>query len=53
MALGFCILPSLLFRAQSRLGLNPTQLAVLLQLADFWWTRAASPFQRRLISLSG
>ena len=30
MDLGFSIIPSLLLRAQRRLGLNPTQLAVLL-----------------------
>ena len=45
--LGFCVLPSLVFRAQRRLGLNLTQLAVLLQLADFWWAPPASPSQRR------
>jgi hypothetical protein len=41
---GFTIVPSLLFRAQRRLGLNPTQLAVLLQLADFWWHEERMPF---------
>lgn len=41
--LGFCIVPSLLLRAQQRLGLNPTQLAVLLQLCDFWWDDARKP----------
>ena len=30
---GFCMLPSLLLRAQRRLHLNPTQLAVLIQMA--------------------
>lgn len=44
MALGFCIFPSLLLRAQQRLGLNPTQLAVLMQLCDFWWDAARKPF---------
>lgn len=34
--LGFCMIPSLLLQAQKRLGLNPTQLAILLQLADYW-----------------
>ena len=43
MDLGFRIVPSLLLRAQARLGLNPTQLAVLLHLADYWWDVAASP----------
>lgn len=39
MQLGFCVLPSIIFQAQQRLGLNPTQLVILLQLADFWWTQ--------------
>ncbi|GGF15105.1 hypothetical protein GCM10011611_21080 [Aliidongia dinghuensis] len=47
MALGFCVLPSLIFRAQRRLGLNPTQLAVLLQLADFWWDQGRKPFPKK------
>lgn len=47
MELGFCILPSLVFRAQRRLGLNPTQLAVLLQIADFWWDAARKPFPKK------
>lgn len=41
---GFCILPSLIFRAQQRLGLNPTQLVVLLQLCDFWWDEGRKPY---------
>lgn len=44
MELGFCIVPSLLLRAQNRLGLNPTQLAVLMQLCDFWWDEARKPY---------
>ena len=44
MRLGFCIVPSILLRAQQRLGLNPTQLAVLLQLIDYWWTHDNKPF---------
>jgi predicted transcriptional regulator len=47
MDLGFCILPSLIFRAQRRLGLNPTQLTILLQLADFWWDAARKPFPKK------
>ena len=43
MKVGFCMVPSLLLRAQQRLGLNPTQLAVLLQLCDFWWESARKP----------
>jgi hypothetical protein len=43
MDLGFCIIPSLLLRAQARLGLNPTQLAVLMHLADYWWEAERKP----------
>jgi hypothetical protein len=43
-ALGFCIVPSLLLRAQRRLGLNPTELAVLLHLADYWWDPDRRPW---------
>ncbi len=41
---GFCIVPSILLRAQPRLGLNPTQLAVLLQFCDFWWDPHRKPY---------
>ncbi|EFB3694881.1 helix-turn-helix domain-containing protein [Klebsiella pneumoniae] len=44
MKAGFCIIPSLLLRCQQRLGLNPSQLAVLLQLADFWWEAGRKPY---------
>lgn len=44
MGLGFCIVPSLLLRAQARLGLNPTQLAVLMHLADYWWDVDRKPY---------
>ena len=41
---GFCIIPSLLLRAQARLKLNPTKLVVLLHLADYWWEEHRKPF---------
>lgn len=44
MDLGFCIVPSLLLRAQRRLGLSPTHLAVLMHLADYWWDVNRKPF---------
>lgn len=44
MKLGFSIIPSLLLRAQQRLGLSPTHLAVLLQLADYWWDQERKPY---------
>lgn len=36
---GFVMVPAILLRGQRRLGLTPTQLAVLLQLIG-WWTDA-------------
>ncbi|MCH7794279.1 MAG: helix-turn-helix domain-containing protein [Proteobacteria bacterium] len=44
MGLGFCIVPSLLLRAQQRLKLNPTELAVLMHLADYWWDGDRKPY---------
>lgn len=41
---GFCIVPSILLKAQARLELSPAQLAVLLHIADHWWDAAAKPF---------
>lgn len=41
---GFCMIPSLLLRAQRRLHLNPSQLAVLLQIIDHWWDAARKPY---------
>ena len=43
MDLGFCIVPSLIFKAQERLGLTATQLAVLMHLCDFWWEHDRKP----------
>ncbi|MCY4238563.1 MAG: helix-turn-helix domain-containing protein [Rhodospirillaceae bacterium] len=48
-ARGFCIVPSLLLRAQNRLGLNPTQFAVLMQLCDFWWERDRKPYPGKAV----
>ncbi len=44
MDLGYSMIPSLIFHAQARLGLNPTQLVLLLHLADYWWHREQMPF---------
>jgi Helix-turn-helix domain len=41
---GFLIVPSLLLRAQRRLRITPTQLAVLMHLADYWWDVGRKPF---------
>lgn len=47
MSLGFCILPSILFRAQGRLGLKATHLAMIVQLADFWWYDESLPWPKK------
>lgn len=44
---GFCILPSLLFRAQSRLGLKAPHLVLVLQLAEFWWYDENLPWPKK------
>ncbi|MFT7773616.1 helix-turn-helix domain-containing protein [Roseateles sp.] len=38
MSHGFYLVPALLLRGQARLKLTSTQMVVLLQLLDFWWT---------------
>lgn len=43
-SLGFCIIPSLLLKAQRRLNLNATQLAILMHLADYWWDAQRKPY---------
>lgn len=48
MARGQCILPSLIFKAQRRLGLSATQLVVLLHIADFWWKAGDLPWPKKL-----
>lgn len=41
---GYSMIPSLLFKAQQRLGINPTQLAIIVQLADYWWDADRKPY---------
>src|SRR4051812_6797635 len=48
MDLGFCIVPSLLLRAQRRLGLSPTQLAILMHLADRCGNQLKILFRRKV-----
>jgi len=42
--LGYTVVPSLLLRAQAKLGLTPEQLNVLLQLAEHWWEADKEPY---------
>ncbi len=47
---GFLFVPSVLLRAQARLHINATELAVLMHLVDHWWDNDEMPFpsKRRL-----
>ena len=45
------LVPSPLLRAQRRLGLSPTQLAVLMQLCDFWWDSERKPYPSKATRL--
>jgi len=42
--LGYTIIPSLLLKSQNRLGIKPTELAVILQIALHWWEHDKKPF---------
>jgi hypothetical protein len=42
--IGFCGVPSLLLRAQRRLKITPTQLALLMHLVDYWWDADRKPY---------
>jgi DNA replication protein DnaD len=41
---GTLIVPSILLRAQARLLVNSTQMIVLLQLVEHWWTAESKVF---------
>jgi len=44
MDVGFCITPSLLMKAQARIGLNPVQFNIVMHLLDQWWTAERRPW---------
>lgn len=46
--LGYTALPNLLLRAQARLGITPTELNVLAQLAEHWWEAERDPHPAKL-----
>lgn len=41
---GYTAIPTLMIRAQRRLGVNPTQFCILMQLLDFYWSPDRPPF---------
>lgn len=44
MDVGFCITPSLLMKAQARIGLNSVQFNIVMQLLDQWWAAERLPW---------
>lgn len=43
---GFQILPDILFRKQTELGLSPTDMLVLMNITMHWWYPTQRPFPR-------
>lgn len=52
MAHGYCIYPSILLQAQSRLGVNAQEMIVLLQLAEHWWRADSKVFPKKEVIAS-
>jgi len=44
MSHGYTAVPSIMVRAQSRLGINPTQFSILVQLLEYWRSPECRPF---------
>jgi hypothetical protein len=49
MDVGFCITPSLLMKAQARIGLNPVQFNIVMHLLDQWWTADRRPWPSKAL----
>ena len=49
MDVGYCITPSMLMKAQARLGLNPVQFNIIMQLLDQWWTAERRPWPTKAL----
>jgi len=51
----FTMVPSLLLKAQARLGLKPTHLAIIIQILEHWWEadRKAWPSKELLANKLG
>lgn len=47
MSHGYCIYPSILLQAQSRLGVSAQEMVVLLQLAEHWWRADSKVFPKK------
>jgi predicted transcriptional regulator len=49
MAHGYCVLPSLLLQAQSRLAVSAQEMMVLLHLVEHWWTAQGEVFPSKKV----
>ena len=47
MAANYAVIPSALLRGQARLGIGPTDLAVLIHLIDYWWQPGQMPWPKK------
>jgi predicted transcriptional regulator len=47
LAHGYTAIPSILIRAQARLGINSTQFNILIQLLEYWQDLTRKPFPRK------
>jgi hypothetical protein len=41
---GYAGIPSILIQAQKRIGINPTQMNIIVQLLDYWFEPSRKPF---------
>lgn len=41
---GYAGIPSILIQAQRRLGINPIQMNIIVQLLDYWFEPSRRPF---------
>ena len=46
---GYAGIPSILIQAQQRLGINPMQMNIIIQLLDSWFDPARKPFPAKKI----
>jgi hypothetical protein len=44
---GYAGIPSILIQAQRRLGINPTQMNIIIHLLDYWHEPSRRPFPRK------
>jgi hypothetical protein len=53
MAYGYAGIPSILIQGQSRLGISPLQMNIIIQLLDYWHDPERRPFPTKKILRTG